>query len=413
MAYVPPHKRQSNDKDKPPPSPELPPPPPPHTHFKNNPITKSSSPRSHSQKNVNKIIYADHARSKGLLVGLNYNDLSSFIKLHPISLDSVKYQAIENPHILLCTHTHLPQPEVGSQERKPWEVVADKTLQNLIQSFEHVRAEMEVQYLEQEQVKPTLVARIGKILFHGTPSATKEEIIQNLVAGTMPRYLKRLFYTDIPTSYVDNMTKGDAKKIGFEFTEEKDVFRVQLSDANRPESTITCKCSIMKELNKLKLFKIELNQVRQMVTDISCLTKNVDLRLMLCSKRILTVLKDDEMGCIQSLIESAVLDPNVKGGLRWPLGKSTSGDRFSVCGVWHTIIKVYANPSIKLKVRFVDRFDFRTSMGESASEVYLNLKGIVSLLQVQKVDTGLISKELEDNLKLIWDHLLDCENILG
>ncbi|XP_019426694.1 PREDICTED: uncharacterized protein LOC109335085 [Lupinus angustifolius] len=186
---------------------------------------------------------------------------------------------------------------------------------------------MEVQYLEQEQVKPTLVARIGKILFHGTPSATKEEIIQNLVAGTMPRYLKRLFYTDIPTSYVDNMTKGDAKKIGFEFTEEKDVFRVQLSDANRPESTITCKCSIMKELNKLKLFKIELNQVRQMVTDISCLTKNVDLRLMLCSKRILTVLKDDEMGCIQSLIESAVLDPNVKGGLRWPLGKSTSGDR--------------------------------------------------------------------------------------
>ncbi|KAF1878689.1 hypothetical protein Lal_00047360 [Lupinus albus] len=138
------------------------------------------------------------------------------------------------------------------------------------------------------------------------------------------------------------MTKGDAIKIGLNFTEEKDVFRVQLSDANRPETTISCKCSIMKELNKLKLYKIELNQVRQMVTDISCLTKNMDLRLMLCSKRILKVLK--------SLIESAVLDPNVKGGLRWPLGKSTSGDRFSVCGVWHTIIKVYANPSITVIV---------------------------------------------------------------
>lgn len=70
------------------------------------------------------------------------------------------------------------------------------------------------------------------------------------------------------------------------------------------------------------------------------------------------------------------------GGLRWPLGKATSGDRFSVCGVWHTIIKVYTNPSIRLKARHVDRFDFRTSVGESASEVYLKLKGIVSLLQV-------------------------------
>ncbi|XP_019426693.1 PREDICTED: uncharacterized protein LOC109335084 isoform X2 [Lupinus angustifolius] len=412
MSYVPPHKRHSNDKDKPSPLPELPPPPPPHTHFKHNPITRSSNSRSHSQKKINKIIYADHAVSEWFFVGLHHNDFPSFVKLHPISLESFQHQYIEKPHILLCTHTHLPEPE-GSQERKPWEVVADKTLQNLIQSFEYVRAEMDVQDLEQEKVKPTFVARLGKILFHGAPSATQEELRQNLADGIMPRQLKRTFYTHIPTSYVDNMTKGETIKIGLDFTKEKDVFRVQLSDANRPESTISCKCSIMKELDKLKLYKIELSQVRQMVTDISCLTKNIDLRLMLCSKRILTVLKDDEMECIQSLIESAVLDPNVKGGLRWPLGKSTSGDRFSVCGVWHTIIKVYVNPSIKLKVRYVDRFDFRSSMGESASEVYLNLKGIISLLQVQKVDIGLISKELEDNLKLIWDHFLDCENFLG
>ena len=88
------------------------------------------------------------------------------------------------------------------------------------------------------------------------------------------------------------------------------------------------------------------------------------------------------MQCIRNLIESAVLDPNVKGGLRWPLGKAASGDRFFVVGVWHTIAKAYRNPSLRLKVRYADRFDFRTSMGESASEVHLKLKGIVSVLQV-------------------------------
>ncbi|KAE9619074.1 hypothetical protein Lalb_Chr02g0149331 [Lupinus albus] len=194
MSYVPPHKRQSNDKDKPSPSPELPPPPPPpHTHFKHNPITKSSNSRSRSQKKINKIIYADHAISKWFFVDLNHHDFPSFLKLHPISLDSLQHQHIEKPHILICTHTHLPQPQVGSQEKKPWEVVADKALQNLIQCFEYVRAEMEVQDLE--QVKPTLVARLGKILFHGAPSATQEEIRQSLADGTMARQLKRTFYT--------------------------------------------------------------------------------------------------------------------------------------------------------------------------------------------------------------------------
>ncbi|CAL0299988.1 unnamed protein product [Lupinus luteus] len=400
MAYVPPHKRQSNHKDKLLPLPELPPLPPPHTRFNS---------RSDSQKKANnkKVIYAYHAQSKWFFAGLHQHDFSSLVKLHPVSLEFVHHKYTENPHILLYTHTHLPQTQVGSQERKPWEVAAEKTLQNLIQSFEYLRDEMEVQDLEQLQVKPNLVARLGRVILHGAPSAAQEEIIQSLAAETIPRPLKRIFYTDIPTSYVDKMMKGDAIKLGLDFTEEKDVFRVQLSDANRPDSTISCKCSIMKELNKLKLYKIELNQVRQMVSDFSCLTKNIDLRLMLCSKRMLTVLKDDEMEGIRSLIEAAVIDPNVKGGLRWPLGKS-SGDRYSVCGVWHTVIKVYANSSIKLKVRNVDRFCFRSLMGDSASEVYLNLKGIISLLQEQK-DTGLISKELEDNLKLIWDHFLDCE----
>ena len=88
------------------------------------------------------------------------------------------------------------------------------------------------------------------------------------------------------------------------------------------------------------------------------------------------------MNCIRNLINSAILDPEVKGGLRWPMGKSYSGQRYSVIGVWHTEFKSYKSPSLKLKVRNADRFDFKTATGEATIEINLKLRRIVSEIQV-------------------------------
>ncbi|XP_023905108.2 uncharacterized protein LOC112016876 [Quercus suber] len=150
-----------------------------------------------------------------------------------------------------------------------------------------------------------------------------------------------------------------------------------------------------------------------MVIDISCLDKNLDLRLMLSTKRILTALTDDEMQSIRSLINSAVLDPDVKGGLTWPLGRTSSGGRYCVVGVWHTIAKDYKSSSLRLKVRHADRYDFRTSTGEATREINMKLKNIVSLLQEQEVEVSLVSEMLKDHLRLIWDHFLRCEHFLS
>jgi len=198
-----------------------------------------------------------------------------------------------------------------------------------------------------------------------------------------------------------------ARKIEVDFEEEKDLYHVKLSDATRPDSTLSCKCSVMKEDKKLQLYKVELNQMRHMVVDISCLDKSSDLRLMLYTKGVLT-LTDDEMESIRNLINSAVLDPVVKVGLRWPLGYASSGNRFCVVGVWHTIAKAYKNPSMRLKVRHADRFDFRTSTGEASREISLKLKSIISLLQElnyqeQTVEISSVSEKLKDTLRLIWD----------
>ena len=92
--------------------------------------------------------------------------------------------------------------------------------------------------------------------------------------------------------------------------------------------------------------------------------------------------QEDDMKNIRDLIDSAVIDNGVKGGLRWSLGKATSGDKFSVCGSWHTKTKTYVNPSMKLKVRDADRFNFTTSIGESSREIVVKLKKLASDLKV-------------------------------
>lgn len=98
-------------------------------------------------------------------------------------------------------------------------------------------------------------------------------------------------------------------------------------------------------------------------------------------------LQDDELKSISDLISSAVLDSDVKGGLRWLLGNKSSGNRYSVIGVWHTITKAYKSPSLRLIVRHADRFDFKSETGEVSREIFLKLKGISSELQVSSFNS--------------------------
>ena len=93
-------------------------------------------------------------------------------------------------------------------------------------------------------------------------------------------------------------------------------------------------------------------------------------------------MQEEEMNSVRDLINSAVLDSDMKGGLRWPLGEEAcSGGRYSVIGVWHAVTKAYKSSSFRLKAREADRYDFRTGTGETTREIYLKLKRIVSEMQ--------------------------------
>ncbi|XP_065630064.1 uncharacterized protein LOC112035781 isoform X4 [Quercus suber] len=373
MAYIPPHKRHSYEAGS------------SDRHNRSSPIPQSLVPQFRRNLNLRlppkpfsqrsgKIVcnYAEQAIYTWFPVGLDHNhQFPTSVHVVPVPLQLLERTTGTNPLVLSNNNNNNHPVE---QMRSPWVYIAENVVSNLLSSFENVRNEK----LDLEDVKPKLVARFGKILFHESPSISKETTRVGLATETTLSQLRRSFYTNIPNLYMENIKGEVAQKIKFNFEEEKDLYHVKLCDATLPDSNISCKCSVIKEDKRLQLYK------------------------------------DDEMQSIRSLINSAILDSDVKGGLRWPLGRTSSGGRFCVVGVSHAIAKDYKSSSLRLKVRHADRYNFRTSTGEATREITLKLKNIVSLLQFQEqeVEISLVSEMLKDHLRLIWDHFLCCEHFL-
>ncbi|KAF8039238.1 hypothetical protein BT93_B1707 [Corymbia citriodora subsp. variegata] len=289
--------------------------------------------------------------------------------------------------------------------KKPWVHIAETAMQDLVCSFNAVKSQIKDQSMD--GIKPTVVARFGKIIFRGNPSFPVETCGDKVTKASLKR-LKRIFYTNLPSLYMENVTHKIIPEVGLSFKSEKDIYLVKLCDLSRPGETICCKCSVIKAEQRLELYKVELGQRRHVVVDVSCLNKDLDMRLMLRAKRLFTTISEDEKNSIKDMISSAVLDSSVKGGLRWPLRKAFSGDRYRVVGAWRTISRNYNNSSMRLKVKHADRFDFRSSHGDVTEEITLKLTGITSELHGQNLGADLVCDMLKDAIKMTWEHFLSC-----
>ncbi|KAH0679494.1 hypothetical protein KY284_020579 [Solanum tuberosum] len=228
---------------------------------------------------------------------------------------------------------------------EPWLLVAKSVMKDLLLSFRHVKCEMKGSNME--ELKPTVVACFGKILFHGTLLSLLNPM--HVSTCNPPQILCDVGFLQI----VKNPSKEILQlrtwlRIG---GGEGIILR---QDNLRSDSTAACKCTVIKDQGKIQLHKSEVNQVRNMVADMSSLGKSLDLRLMLHTKKIITALSDEEINGINNLIGSAILDSEVKGGLRWPFGEDSLGSQYTVIDVWHATAKSYGNSSIRFKLRHPD-----------------------------------------------------------
>ncbi|CAL9236032.1 unnamed protein product [Arabidopsis halleri] len=390
MSYIPPHKRHLKDPVRPTPIPDslIP-------TFKKNLDFKSSSDKR------NNIIYSGDSISKWFLVGSNgiEDEVPSYVKFVPVSLDSV-----ENPLILMNNNVRKVNMNIedNAEERTQWQLVAEKVEKDLVLGYERAKTEME----EHDHVL-RLVARFGKIIFYGRQARTEAECSRN--------NSKKMFSTDVPTSYLQHITFKVVPSHGFSIDLEKETYTVKVSHSSRPNATINCKCTMKEDgrlsLTFLLLQQTELNPVRHLVVDVSCIDKNLDMRLMLAAKRKITYLSEKEIGDIKALLESATVDPNVKGGLRWPFGKGLTKDGYREFEVCHVRATIYKNKTLRLRVRETDRFNERSGTGEIKREVSLTLKDIDTKLQEQNMERACVVEMLRDALGTIWD-FLHCDAYL-
>ncbi|XP_048424373.1 uncharacterized protein LOC103941622 isoform X4 [Pyrus x bretschneideri] len=367
MAYVPPHRRHSKEPEMPLLTPELLAP-----QFKKNLNVK---PYYKSKVDEN-IVYAHHSTHGWCAIPLDdENQFPSSVNLEPVTLESAELNVGENHLALINTGLDNEGGEVKwNLPRSPWESITENVLEDLLLAFKHARSEMKS--AKPKEAYPTLIARVGKVLFRRSPSVNMESIRKNLCAE-IPRQWRQLFYTNTPVSYKEKIVNEVVPKIGVDFEEEEDIYDVQLSDSTSPDSTLFCRCLVMKEHGKLQLCE------------------------------------NDEMQSITDLINSAILDPDLKGGLRWPPGKESSGDKYRVVRFTHVIVNTYRNTSLRLKVKHYDRFDLRTLTGEASWGISLMLENVVSKLQEENVEASTISEILKEDMQLIWDNFLSCERFLS
>ncbi|KAI3857771.1 hypothetical protein MKX03_021090 [Papaver bracteatum] len=372
-AYVPPHKRYSKDGDD-----------------NNRPLPTQFQMNVGSSSTSN-----DCARKRGFVLNMPNGIFKWFIESDD---DDISIQLVLDDGLTCLRSRFLGRR--GFAKNTPWVCITERIRSELLASFANVRSAMDLGEAG-VAIKPTFVARIGRAYFLDPPdsiiSSSKSE------AETAVVHAKRQFCNNLPDSYMEAILGGVAPKIVADLHQSKEYYQMLVTDKGDPKSAIIIKCQII--CGELKIQKIEKNQKTCFLASVTCLDRDLDLLLRLAIKRDLTTaLKDDseELKCLKHLVDSAILDGSVKGGLRWPLGKEHSSDgRYSVVKTLHNTVKTFKNSSIKLRLN-----NFSTSDGQAENELVLDMKGINDMLIDRMLDTEPAIERLQETLKLVWNHLL-------
>uniref|UniRef100_J3LD26 DUF7903 domain-containing protein n=1 Tax=Oryza brachyantha TaxID=4533 RepID=J3LD26_ORYBR len=411
MAYLPPHKRHSSASTPTPPSlssslrslslssprrRRRPPPPP------------RGAATARQPRPFNKIIHAAGCVSRWSPLPPfpdDPGDDDGSLRLEPFLCDPIERKTGAKPLALVSSSSSSSAEASPCSAEAAASAIAERFVPDLLAAAERAKAGDVAK--ETEEVKLSAVAKVGKVLFQGGGSPISMNSLREAVrAGEegSRSHLHKSFYTNVSSECLDGMERSATEKMGLEFDSSKEHYHVKVFDKRQSDITISCKCTVQED-GKLAIHKVELNQVRHLVEDISCLFKDLDLRLMLSTKRFPKNLDAEVENAINCLVSSAVIDPDVKGGLRWPLGKESVDERFSIVGVWHTNYKAYRNENLRLKLRHADRFDHQSSTGEVSNEVTFKLIGISAKLEAGHQESS-VEEMLESAVRRIWESAL-------
>ncbi|KAI3862367.1 hypothetical protein MKX03_014385 [Papaver bracteatum] len=345
-------------------------------------------------------------------------------RLQHISRESTLYNKQRQiPYVLVSFHKKTGTNNLNKNRslENPLISIAEQILPNLL-AFQNKRVEGSSKEFGERKI--CFVARFGKVLFHGIPSFNMGTLLERSEYESSLSRIMRSFNTNVPKSFTEAVLNVVVPGIGVELEEEKEYYYVRVTDKSCPDVSFSCKCTATGygglELQKARLArlanilyilynKIQTNNERHMIVDIACVGKDLDLRLMLSTRKIVTKPTDEEKHGFEKVIKSASVDINVKGGLSFPLENESFEGRYRVTGIGHTTSRCFKNLSISIKLNKADRYDFITSTAEVTNQVVLNMDDISEKLKGSNLETGQLEKMLEDNMELIWSCFLSLE----
>ncbi|KAI3926010.1 hypothetical protein MKW98_028146 [Papaver atlanticum] len=231
-------------------------------------------------------------------------------RLKHISLESTLYnKQRQTPYVLVSCHKKPGTNDLNKNRSLENLLIsiAEQILPNLL-AFRNKRVEGSSK--EFEEGKICFVARFGKVLFHGIPSFNMGTLLERSEYEASLSRILRSFDTNVPKSFTEAVLNVVVPGIG-------------VTDKSCPDVSFSCKCTATGigglELEKARL--IQTNNERHMIVDIACVGKDLDLRLMLSTRKIVTKPTDEEKHGLKKVIKSAAVDRNVKGGSNLETGQ--------------------------------------------------------------------------------------------
>ncbi|CAN6447015.1 unnamed protein product [Victoria cruziana] len=293
--------------------------------------------------------------------------------------------------VLNCWQLHVADSETTTcrVNKEGWLYIAEKIQSDVFTAFQNVRNL--IQDNEHIKLKSSFVARVGKILFHSKESISLEKLKKGFLTEIDRKSgVGKRFSTDVTKKYMNFVENKVIQDTGFTLKAQKDQYHLKIEDKQKPDCIFTCKCDINVD-GKLQL-------------------KKVDLRIILVTKWIVESFTAEEKESIMEVVDSAIIDPSVKGGLRWSLGKDSAGGRFYVLEYFHMLSKSFFGQTVKLKLRIADRF-YLSSHGKISEEVSMKLIGLSKHFKEAGGGGELEAMEecLQDTLKLIWGNFICCK----
>ncbi|XP_074568444.1 uncharacterized protein LOC141824986 isoform X2 [Curcuma longa] len=402
MAYIPPHKRHSATGNSP--SPASPPASFSRRFNQSLSLDGPSHPRgrrppSHQRCGIMDIAYAAQSTSLWCIAG-GCPHPDNF-RLEPYPCDAVELREGYRP-LVLSVAGDPPSVESEEEELPPWAAIVKGIERDLLSSLINAKSELA------PRIKMSFVARIGKVFFRGEPSSCLESVRRAAYSGSDIRgKVSKFFNTSLQNEHIQEFEQLEMAKLGFgfDFDSQKERYIVKLLNKTLAGSVITCKCKVA-EGGSLEIYKIEQNRLRHLVVDVSCVSKDLDLRLMLYSTEVSKTLDDVGKDGIKRLVSNAVIDPNVKGGLRWSLGKDSVDGTFSIIEVCHVKYKNFKSQNMRINFRYADRIHHKTSFGEVSNEVFFKFPGVSQQLRDENFEPSSVLAVIQDAVKLIWIHFL-------